>query len=310
MRDIDLLNAVPLYLDEYRPRNMSREYLNQIHGFALSAYKASHDSRGLQNQGTVDYQFTAPIVWIGETPFEAPNLMERIVMAKLTPNAFLQNKEYKQKYRELNKLELSSFLGGYVQWLLAKVEDEQLDLKELYCRCKDSIDDCFDVPERISINVAIALMGLTIFQTLAGELGLDVSIPFEKIVNSQVRKLVGEEAKGSLDQLMLHTATMVASSNSFQSGIDYQFDNQSGELILWSERWFAELWKFCREYMYHDDIITNKQIRNFLIENSEQNGYVKESYGAKRTLNKQKRCTVIDVFKLEKELSIPVDTWI
>jgi hypothetical protein len=75
--------------------NMTKDYLNQIKGYALNAYKAAHDSRGLQNQGTVDYQFTAPIVWIGETSFEDPNLMERIVMAKLTPNAFQLNQEYK-----------------------------------------------------------------------------------------------------------------------------------------------------------------------------------------------------------------------
>ncbi|MEH6947152.1 hypothetical protein V7068_08780 [Bacillus sp. JJ634] len=36
MREMDLLNAIPLYLDEYLPMNMPREYLNQIKGFALN----------------------------------------------------------------------------------------------------------------------------------------------------------------------------------------------------------------------------------------------------------------------------------
>jgi hypothetical protein len=59
--------------------------------------------------------------------------------------------------------------------------------------------------------------------------------------------------------------------------------------------------------MYHGDIITNRQMKNFLAENSERKGFVKESHGIKRTLDKQKRCTVIDAYKLEKDFGIPVD---
>ncbi|USK86178.1 hypothetical protein [Peribacillus asahii] len=310
MREMDLLNAIPLYLDEYRPMNMPREYLNQIKGFALNAYKAAHDSRGLQNQSTVDYQFTAPIVWIGETSFEDPNLMERIVMAKLSPNVFQQNQEYKKMYRELNKLKLSNFFGGYVQWLLAKLESNKFNLAELYSKYRDLIDDGYDLPERVSINIAIILVGLSIFSSLAGEVGLEISIPFDTIINSQVRQLVGEEAKSSLDRLMEHTATMVDSSRDFQSGVDYLFDDSKGELILATKRWFAELRKFCREYNYFGDVVSDSQFRNFLVENSDAKGYVKVSNSAKRTLIIQKRCTIIDAYQLENDLGIPVDTWI
>jgi hypothetical protein len=134
-----------------------------------------------------------------------------------------------------------------VQWLLTKLENQELNLDELYCEFKELINDHYELPERVSINITIVLLGLNIFRTLAGELGVNNSIPFDAVINSQVKQLVGEEARGSLGQLMRHTATMVASSESFRYGIDYKFDNQNGELILWSERWLAELWKFCRE---------------------------------------------------------------
>ena len=151
---------------------------------------------------------------------------------------------------------------------------------------------------------------LSIFSSLAGEVGLEISIPFDTVINSQVRQLVGEEAKSSLNRLMEHTATMIDSPKDFQYGVDYLFDNNKGELVLATKRWFAELRKFCREYNYFGDVVSDSQFRNFLVENSDGKGYVKVSHSAKRTLATQKRCTIIDAYQLEKDLGIPVDTWI
>ena len=313
LREMDSLNAIPLYLDEYRPMNMPRDYLDQIKGFALNAYKAAYDSRGLQNQGTVDYQYTAPIVWVGETSFEDSNLMDRIVMTKLTPNAFITSQDYKKRYLELNKLELPAFLGGYVQWLLGKLKSKELDIAELYRKHKDYIDNSYKLSllsERMSINIAIILVGLSIFQSLAGELGIDVLIPYDNVMNYQVIQLVGEDSKSSLDRLIEHTATMIGSNKDFRNGVDYLFDKNTGELILATTSWFAELRKFCREYNYSSDVVTDKQFRNFLNENCEVNGYVIISCSAKRKLTTQKRCTILNAYHLEKKLGIPLDTWI
>ncbi|MBX0359158.1 hypothetical protein [Halobacillus sp. Nhm2S1] len=310
IREMDTLNAVPLYLDEYRPLQMNRNYLSEIKGLALNAYKATYDSRGHQSQSTIDYQYTSPIVWIGETPFDQPNLIERIVLAKLSPNTLSNNKEYKTVFRQLNKTDSSVFLGGYVQWILNKIHNGQVNLEDTFNSHKEYLDDYYELPERISINIAITLTGLSLFETLAGELAVELSIPFPTIIQEQVIQLTGEEAKSSLDQALEHTATMVGSSNNFIYGIDYTFNRHSGELVFVTKRWFAELRKFCKEYNYHEDVLSDKQFRNFLSENKNNSGYIKERYSAKRTLDsKQQRCSIIDPYQLEKELGIPVDTW-
>ncbi|WP_027408868.1 hypothetical protein [Anoxybacteroides tepidamans] len=310
MREMDTLNAIPLYLDEYRPQHMAKDYINQIKSFALLAYKASYDSRGKQDQSTVDYQYTAPVVWIGETPFTEPNLLERVVMAKLSPNTLLSCSEYKNYYKKLSQLDLTSFLGGYIQWLLQKKQQEELKLREWLEDMRSLVDGMYpNLPERVVINISLVLTGMVLFEKLAGELGVEIApVPYIKVLQSQVEHLTGEEARGSLDRIMEHTATLTREPY-FEYGRDYIYNPSTGELILATESWFASLRKFCREYGYQDDNINNTQIRNFLKENCEMEGYVKEPYGARRTLEKQQRCTIIDAYMLEQQLGISVSTW-
>lgn len=274
MREMDTLNAIPLYLDEYRPNSIDRNQLQQIKNLALLSYKATSDSRGRQDQSTVDYQLTAPIVWIGETPFTDPNLLERIIKVKLTPNVFmLAENEYKEKFREINQLSLNSFIGGYVHWLLDKIINEKLSLNEMLQHHKEELENRYRLPERITLNIALMLIGLSLFEKLAGELEVMISpIPYELIANSQVLLLTGEEAVGSLEKIMEHTATMVNKADYFKEGTDYQYEN--GQLILATSSWLAALNKYCREYGFHQDIVAAPQLRNFLKENEELGGYV------------------------------------
>ncbi|UII57064.1 hypothetical protein LS684_06390 [Cytobacillus spongiae] len=312
MKEMDILNAVPLYLDEYRPQQMNRDYMNQVKHMALAAYKGLTDARGQQNQSVVEYQYTAPVVWMGETPFTEPNLLERIAMAKLSPNTFIKHPDYKANFRQLNRLDVTSFLGGYVKWILSKVHFQEFNLHQTVMDMKEQVEDSYNVPERVSFNIATILTGLCIFQELAGDLGVEAEpIPFEDIISNQIHHLVGEEARSSLDRYMEHTATLIDRGEYLTPGTDYLYDSQTGQLILATSDWKAAVQKFWKDHGYFEESMGDAQLRNFLKENEQVGGYVVAAQNVRRTFGKkQKRCTIINVFRLEHQLGIPADTWI
>lgn len=310
LREVDLFNALPLYLDEFRPYNMSLEYLKSIKDIALNAYKASYTSRGTKSQSTVTYQLTAPIVWMGETPFEESNMMDRIVITKLSPNALAGAKEFKIAYKALNLLPLKSFTGGYIQWLLSKVQNGEINIQQLYDSYKEMLDDYFTLNERPASNIAITLIGAHLFNLLAEELNLECRINQKKVSAIQASYFSENEMHSGLQNLFKFTANIIQGDLHYmERGVHYDYNIAQKKLTLATSLWLSAVRKYAKEYDFRNEVMSERQLKNLLKENFEQGGFVISCGGPRDIGGKSTRSYVIDTQQLESVLEIPLEDW-
>lgn len=308
MREVDLLSGVPLYLDEFRPYNMVADHWKGLKNLALNAYKAAFDVRGTQNQSTLTYQYTAPIVWLGETSFEESNMLERLIITQLRPN--LLEEKYKLAYIELNKLSLQSFVGGYIQWTLNKLQNKEVNLKHLYDTYKEMLRTNYELHERPMSNVAIVLTGVHLFNMLANELNLDCSISTEKVTTSQVAYFGGNKIHSALQSLFKFTAAIVQTDSiRLRKGVHYEYNPAQKKLTIAKDVWFPEIRKYIKDHDYTDERISDRQLENLLKENQLHGGFVLHASEPRNVGGKSTRSYVINTELLEEVLDISSEIW-
>lgn len=309
-REVDLLNGVPLYLDEFRPYNMSASNWKGLNNLALNAYKAALDGRGNKNQGTVTYRLTAPIVWLGETSFEESNMLERLIIAQLTPNTLSKSSSYKKAFKKLNALNVSGFMMGYVQWLLHKIECDDIRLNTLYEHYKEVVDSKHNLHERPLSNIAMILIGVGLFNELANELQVNCKIDQHIVIEEQVKHFNSNKVHTMLQNLFKHTAAIVQSNNyEFKEGIHYTYNASQHKLTIAKDMWFPAVRKYMKDHDYVSERFSDKQIKNLLKENKEQLGFILDDSASRTVGAKSTRCYVIDTHRLEEELDISKDMW-
>lgn len=309
-REVDLLNGVPLYLDEFRPHNMSASNWKGLKNLALNAYKAALDSRGNKSQGTVTYRLTAPIVWLGETSFEESNMLERLIIAQLTPNTLSQGGCYKKAYKELNSLKLSGFMSGYVQWLLNKIERDDIRLGALYEHYKEMVDCKYDLHERPLSNIAMVLVGISLFNELANELRINCTIDQHIVIEEQVKHFSDNKIHNALQNLFKHTAAIIQGNNyEFKRGTHYEYNIAQNKLIIAKDMWFPAVRKYMKDHDYVDERFSDKQIENLLKENYLQSGFVLDTSVPRNVGGKSTRSYVFDTQRLEEDMGISKDMW-
>lgn len=309
-REVDLLNGVPLYLDEFRPHNMSTANWKGLKNLALNAYKAALDSRGNKNQGTVTYKLTAPIVWLGETSFEESNMLERLIIAQLTPNTLKQSDNHKNAFKKLNSLDLSGFMTGYVQWLLNKIERDDVRLGTLYEHYKVLVNKKYDLHERPLSNIAMILIGVGLFNELANELQVKCAIDQHVVIEEQVKHFNGNKIHNALQNLFKHTAAIVQGNNyEFKKGTHFEYNEAQNKLIIAKDMWFPAVRKYMKEHDYVDERFSDKQIENLLKENHSQSGFVLHTSEPRTVGGKSTRSYVIDTQRLEEEMDISKAMW-
>lgn len=283
-REVDLLNGVPLYLDEFRPHNMSVSNWKGLKNLALNAYKAALDGRGNKNQGTVTYRLTAPIVWLGETSFEESNMLERLIIAQLTPNTLSKSDSYKQAFKKLNSLNVSGFMMGYVQWLLNRIERDDIRLSTLNEHYKELVDSKYDLHERPLSNIAMVLIGIELFNELANELQVNCAIDQYIVIEEQVSHFNSNKVHTALQNLFKHTVAIVQSNNyEFKDGIHYTYNASQHKLTIAKDIWFPAVRRYMKDHDYVDERFSDKQIKNLLKENKDQLGFILDE-SASRTV--------------------------
>lgn len=306
-------NALPVFLDEYRPNSVDPRVLAGFHEKLLLVYKCSVESRGRPDQTTVEYQLMAPVVIAGEAPMpEAETgLMERVLQIKFDRNFLKENPEAGKAFNELVELPLEEFASGYITWLLRR--DVMTSLDDAVKRVNGVLGSMV-VPHRIKHNLAVMVTGLSMLGELAKELG--VSLPRADFV-STLRQLAGEavgetfEPKNALDRFMLHVEGM-AHSGDLRQNVDYLLDEGTlkgtSTLYLYTNAAITTRAKWCKVRGLEHEVVNDRSLKIMMQENP--GGYVlaASSY-RKRIGSSNLRCSVIDAAMLERRLGISLDTW-
>jgi hypothetical protein len=158
-------NAVPIAFSEFR-----YESVESFLRYVLLAYDTGHDPRGRPDQTTVDYPLSAPFSLDGEDLIADPAARERIVTARLDPNAVQEGTEAYRAYNELRWKIPETFGGYFIQRTLGLLATGELDT--LLLSARDAVFEAFPqrMPDRIRNNHIVAYFGARL---VTSTLGLD-----------------------------------------------------------------------------------------------------------------------------------------
>jgi len=304
-------NALPVFLDEYRPGHTDPRRLKSFHEKLLLIYKASKESRGRPDQTTIEYKLMAPVVMAGEAPLPETEtgLRERIVQVRFERNYLDDHPEAEIKFNELTDLPLEEFAAGFVPWVMRK---DILKVLEWAASLVGKYTTGMRVPIRVKHNLSVMLVGVYLFDTLAQEL----SITVRKIdIESVCRKLAGEdnnnrrEPRNAVDRFVLHMEAM-ARTGEIQLGVDYFLDDTQdpAQLIFFTNAVISAQSKYCKSRGLDNELISDRALRVMLEE--DPSGYVIVPYGKRvRIGDFNRRCSILNSNLLEQKLDVPVDTW-
>jgi len=136
-------------------------------------------------------------------------MLERLIIAQLTPNTLSKSDSYKKAFKKLNSLNVSGFMMGYVQWLLHRIERDDIRLSTLYEHHKEVVDSKYDLHERPLSNIAMVLIGAGLFNELVNELQVNCTIDQHIVIEEQVNHFNSNKVHTMLQNLFKHTVAIV-----------------------------------------------------------------------------------------------------
>lgn len=114
-------SSIPISIDEYRPGDMPRQRLEQLHRFLRRLYCGETEERGRPDLTLVSYNLSAPVCLAGESlPESDAALMERIVAVSPNRNCLVDSADCREAFRELTALDLPKLAARYIQFALGR----------------------------------------------------------------------------------------------------------------------------------------------------------------------------------------------
>lgn len=311
LKTISGTNALPIFLDEYRPATMDPKRLKSLHEILLLVYKASIASRGRPDQTLNEYPLWAPVCMAGESPLpdNETGLLERVVQVRFDRNYVDTHPEAQEKFNELVPLPLSEFAAGYAVWLLNR--DDILSDYDTALIQVDKVLSGLKVAVRVKHNLATVLTGILMFRELAKEVG--AQLPKINLL-SVFRGLAGEdnarrqEPKNAIDQFMIHLESM-AHNGELRPNVDFILQEENPpRLIIYFNAAIAAQKKYCKARGLDTEMVNDKALRVMLDE--KLSDYIMIPYGHRARIGNQNvRTTVINAQRLEEVLGIGIDIW-
>jgi DNA primase catalytic core len=311
MKLLSSTSTIPIIFDEYKPYDMQAQRVKGLHRMLRRTYDGERAFRGRSDQSTVEYSLTAPVAVAGEQSLQEGALLERVITVQMSPNDL--NTEMKAAYQQLQRLDLSAFMGRYISFCLSVDFDSQLQVAE------DAVAQFIEtpIPDRVRKNLVAMTFGFNQLVQFALQQQVEVTNQwFEDLLGVAIETItqavVGEDGvtKVALDHLIRHLATM-AELGKLESGVHYKVRAVEGDLALRLDPCLAEYRRYHRETQLEGELLNYKAYRQQINENYQRGGYVTHTsmnvdmndISVKR---QQKRCVVIS-FERAGELEIDLD---
>ncbi len=276
---ISSTNAVPVFLDEYRPDDMSPRRLNTLHRFLRRIYGGEVEERGRPDLSVISYELSAPLCIGGEARPDDPAIIDRLVSVTPDPNELKNNPEHREAFAKLLSLRLDLLAAPYLQFVLGREIDHDL---EQAIRTTDRILDEMPSEEKVSIrcrdNLRIVVFGLMMFEVFAQEVAEAADLPeldMVDAVSATIEDLMdGEQgAKNQLDEF-IETCAFLANEGKLEENKHWARIDGLACLHL---RSCWEIYLEHRRRVGRPDTPGGiRALRRQLRENHSRGGYVKE----------------------------------
>lgn len=156
-------NAVPIAFSEFRVATVS-DFVRYI----LLSYDTGRDPRGRPDQTTVDYPLLAPFSVDGEDMLEDPAALERTIAVRMNPHVIEEGTPCSVAFDELRSLNLTSFAGPYIRYVLT------VDLRYLLDEAEQTVWSAFPetLPNRVRKNLVVIWTGILMLSNFMAKHGV------------------------------------------------------------------------------------------------------------------------------------------
>lgn len=226
VRNYSTTNAIPVCVDEYKPRDMGRGKDERLRRFARRLYGGEIETRGRADQQLNVYRLQAPLCVMGETLPEEPALIERMICVTPTKNSITAAR--KKTLDRLKKLPIEKLAGAFIQFSLTRNMEKDLEAaKKIVIDLLES-GNHENVPPRPFDNLVVMVFGVMVFEAWAESLGvelpdIDLDSAFTTIVQTLLEgdgSQVKDAVDGFIESLSTYAHTGVLVENKHYTVID------------------------------------------------------------------------------------------
>lgn len=305
IRLLSCTNSVPVFIDEFKPRDMPKARLLSLIRFLRRIYGGETEERGRPDLRIVSYRLSAPVCLAGEArPEGDPALLERLISVSPNRNQ-LRVPKHKRAFSRLRGLELGKLAVPYIQFLLGR--DTATDL-EAATRLTDVLlaRACpeMEVPDRCRDNLRVMVLGLVLFEQFAASLGVGLpDLEAEAAVGACLGELVEGEhgVKSALDSFV-EALSVLAHNGELEQDRHYVY--QGGRLLLHVPSCFDKYLEERRRTGREDETNGLRALHRLVRENRDRGGYIKELERQVWLGGRNVRMAEIDLEQAKKTLDV------
>jgi hypothetical protein len=202
LKNLSATNGIPQFYDEFKESDLKEEVIDSLLRYIREIYDGELEQKGREDQTTIEYELLAPMAVLGEWNISQPAIRERTLMIRFN-DCVKKNGGMRAAFGRLLELPLEGFMPRYIQYCLTQ------DINETLATARKYVEAYFEgksVAPRIVNNLAVMLMGLTLFQDYATHCGLTMpKIDPTDFLDDQLKEITGTDSgavRSSVDQLI------------------------------------------------------------------------------------------------------------
>ncbi len=271
-------NAVPVFIDEYKPLDMEKRRVNALHRFLRRIYGGEVEERGRADGTVRTYRLLAPVCIAGETRPDDAALVDRMVAVSPNRNTLERHPEYVAAYKQLREMDLSTLAASYIQFALQR--DTQIDFKDALNVAEAALGNASNngnISLRYRDNQLVFIFGLTMYEAFAEHMGVGrlPHLDIEAALSVSIDDLMDGErgAKTALD-LFIEACSVMAYNGELKENRHYAVIDQLTCIHLRS-CWDVYL-EHCRRIGQPPHAASRQALWRMFKENCERGGYVKD----------------------------------
>ncbi len=169
LKNLSATNGIPQFYDEFKESDLKDESIDSLLRYIREIYDGELEQKGREDQTTIEYELLAPMAVLGEWNINQPAIRERVLMIRFN-DAVKKNKRCETHSGEYWIFPLEGFMPRYIQFCLS--QDIPGTLASWQEDISRSSSTSKAVAPRIVNNLAVMLLGLTLFQEYATHCGL------------------------------------------------------------------------------------------------------------------------------------------
>jgi primase-polymerase (primpol)-like protein len=193
LKNLASTTSIPVWLDEYKPSDMSQYKLDQTQDLLRKVTRGGHETRGNADKTQEIYSLKAPVILSGEQAIQGAAEQRRMIRTQLKKAATESGSESAQAWAQLDGGSYQTtdgvqYCDGYDPHHHAKayhqfvLTTDDVELEETWQECKTVIYELLSDHNISGINgielVALTMVkwGMTIYSKFAYDMGADMHV--------------------------------------------------------------------------------------------------------------------------------------